>query len=168
MKAHRVLIWVTFISLALDFSTKKLALQFLTQSPKRILGSFLQLHLAFNSGAAFSFAPSGGYFFALLAMIIIAVTLFFARRFTSAGWAFVAGLVLGGVSGNLLDRIFRAPGFLRGEVVDWIELPHWPTFNLADTSIFAAAVLACILTVKNISPIHPAPMNPRKVDEKRD
>ena len=75
----------------------------------------------------------------------------------------VAGLVLGGITGNLIDRLFRPPYLLRGNVVDWIEIPHWPTFNLADASIFIAALLACILTLRNIPPV-----NPRKVDENRE
>mgnify|MGYP000591318093 CR=1 FL=1 len=51
------------------------------------------------------------------------------------------------------DRIFREPGFLYGHVIDWIELPHWPVFNLADSAIFIAAGIAILLTFKNISPI---------------
>jgi signal peptidase II len=63
------------------------------------------------------------------------------------------GLLLGGVLGNLTDRIFREPGFLSGHVIDWIEIPHWPVFNLADSAITVAAALAFILSLRNISPI---------------
>jgi signal peptidase II len=56
------------------------------------------------------------------------------------------------VLGNLTDRIFREPGFLYGHVIDWIELPNWPIFNVADSAIVIAAVIAFILTVKNIHP----------------
>jgi signal peptidase II len=65
----------------------------------------------------------------------------------------VMGLVLGGVFGNLTDRIFREPGFLRGHVIDWIQLPMWPVFNIADTAIVIAASLAVYLSVRDISPI---------------
>ena len=63
------------------------------------------------------------------------------------GWAVALGLVLGGALGNLTDRIFRAPGVGRGQVVDWISLfgpdgVHWPIFNLADSAIVCGAVLA--------------------------
>jgi signal peptidase II len=61
------------------------------------------------------------------------------------------GLLLGGTLGNLTDRLFRAPGPLRGRVVDWINLPHFPwTFNIADSAITCAAVLIAVLAVRNI------------------
>jgi signal peptidase II len=60
---------------------------------------------------------------------------------------------LGGVLGNLTDRIFRQPGFLNGNVIDWIQIPHWPVFNLADSAITVAALIAFILSLRNISPI---------------
>ena len=58
------------------------------------------------------------------------------------------GNLLGGAAGNLGDRLLRSPGFLRGNVVDWIQLPHWPVFNLADSSITCGAVLMVLLAVQ--------------------
>ena len=137
---------------ALDFLTKNWTLENLSSSPRQILGSFLQLTLLRNPGAAFSLATG---FTIIFTTISICVVIFIARtaaRITSPWWAYVAGLVLGGVLGNLTDRIFREPGFLYGHVIDWIELPHWPIFNLADSSIVIAAGIAILLTIKNISP----------------
>ncbi len=142
---------------AIDFLTKNWAIENLSSSPRKIIGDFLQLTLLRNPGAAFSMATS---FTIIFTSISIAVALFitrYAARITSPGWAHVAGLVLGGVLGNLTDRIFREPGFLYGHVIDWIELPHWPIFNVADSSIFIAAGIAILLTIKNISPT--APLN---------
>ncbi len=68
----------------------------------------------------------------------------------STPWAVALGLALGGIFGNLADRIFREPGMLRGEVVDWIQLPNWPIFNIADSAVVCAAVLVTILSIKNI------------------
>ena len=65
-------------------------------------------------------------------------------------WILAAGLVVGGISGNLIDRVIRAPGALSGQVIDWIELPHWPTFNIADSSIVIGAVLATFLVLREI------------------
>ncbi len=138
---------------ALDFFTKNWALENFSDGPQKILGDFLQFTLFRNPGAAFSMATG---FTIVLTTISIAVVIFIARyasRITSPWWAYVAGLVLGGVLGNLSDRLFREPGFLQGHVIDWIEIPHWPIFNVADSSIFIAAGIAILLTSKNISPI---------------
>jgi signal peptidase II len=60
------------------------------------------------------------------------------------------GLVLGGIFGNLTDRIFRSPGGLQGEVVDWIQIPNWPVFNIADSAVVCGAILITVLNWKNI------------------
>ena len=129
------------------------ALSTLTSNPRPIIGSFLQLVLVKNSGAAFSFATGFTIFFTLLALAVVVAVTFFAPRVTSHGWLIAMGLLLGGVLGNLTDRIFRQPGFLSGYVIDWIEIPHWPVFNLADSAITVAAALAFILSLRNIAPI---------------
>jgi len=138
----------------LDFATKSWALNSLdSRNPVKLIGSFLQLTLLKNSGAAFSFAQSATYLFTLFAILVIAAIGYFAPKVTSAGWSIVLGLALGGILGNLSDRIFRAPGFFTGHVIDWIQLPHWPVFNLADTAIVVAASIAVILSIRNISPM---------------
>ena len=129
------------------------ALTALTSNPRPIIGRFLQFVLVKNSGAAFSFATGFTIFFTLLALAVVIGVTFFAPRVTSHGWLIAMGLLLGGVLGNLTDRIFRQPGFLSGYVIDWIEIPHWPVFNLADSAITVAAVLALVLSLRNIAPI---------------
>jgi signal peptidase II len=106
-----------------------------------------------NPGAAFSFATEATLLLSLFGIFVLIVIVYFAPQITSKGWAVVLGLVMGGVLGNLMDRIFREPGILRGHVIDWMQLPHWPIFNVADTSIVCAAGLSMYLTVRNISPI---------------
>jgi signal peptidase II len=69
-----------------------------------------------------------------------------SRRIHSVGWAVTLGLLLGGATGNLTDRLLRAPGPLRGYVVDWIQLPHWPVFNLSDSCIVCGGILAVLLS----------------------
>jgi signal peptidase II len=59
-------------------------------------------------------------------------------------------MLLGGALGNLSDRLFRSPGVFRGHVVDWIELPHWPIFNLADSAIVLGGVLAVLLSLLGV------------------
>ena len=134
----------------LDYSTKAAAIKFLADEQVKILGSFLKLNLTFNSGAAFSLASSATILLSTFSMIAVAVIFYFSRKVKSTQWAIALGLVLGGVFGNLSDRIFRNPGGLQGEVVDWIQIPNWPVFNIADTAVVSAAVLITILSAKNI------------------
>jgi signal peptidase II len=134
----------------LDYSTKFLALHYLTDGPVKVIGNLLKFNLTFNSGAAFSLASSGTIFLSSFSLIMVGVIFYFSRKVKSTPWAVALGLVLGGIFGNLSDRIFRSPGALQGEVVDWIQIPMWPVFNIADTAVVSAAVLITILSAKNI------------------
>jgi signal peptidase II len=146
-------IWLTAWTIWLfDFASKQWAISNLSATPKEIVGSLLRFTLVRNSGAAFSFATGFTIIFSLLAIAVIVTIIRFASVITSRGWLVTAGLLLGGVLGNLTDRIFRTPGFLTGHVIDWIELPHWPIFNIADIAIFSAATTAFVLSVRNIPP----------------
>jgi signal peptidase II len=62
----------------------------------------------------------------------------------------VFGLVLGGALGNLTDRVVRSPGFLRGHVIDFLHLTHWPVFNVADSAFTVAAVLVALLVLRDV------------------
>ena len=79
--------------------------------------------------------------------------IYYAPKITSSGWRIAIGLLLGGVLGNLTDRIFREPSFLSGHVIDWIQIPNFPVFNIADIAISTAAVISFVLSVRNIPPI---------------
>jgi lipoprotein signal peptidase len=118
--------------------------------PIRLLGGLLTITLTRNGGAAFSIGTSMTIVFTAIAVGVIVYILRTARNLRSIGWAVALGLLLGGATGNLLDRIFRAPGAFQGHVVDWIELPHWPVFNLADSSIVCAGVLVVLLALFGI------------------
>jgi signal peptidase II len=120
------------------------------QQPIRLLGGFLKLRVDRNPGAAFSFAPGLTIVFSLIAISVIVVILRSSRRIRSLPWAVTLGLLLGGATGNLVDRIFRSPGFFRGWVVDWIQVPHWPVFNLADSAIVCGGILAVLLSARGI------------------
>lgn len=119
----------------LDYLSKSLAVAKLAGHPINILGSFLKLELVYNTGAAFSLATSKTILLSGFAIIVAALIFYFATKIERTIWAVFLGLVLGGIFGNLADRIFRAPGALQGAVVDWIKIPHWPTFNIADSAI---------------------------------
>jgi signal peptidase II len=88
-------------------------------------------------------------------VVVAAVIVRTARTLFSTGWAVALGLVLGGAIGNLLDRLFRAPGVLRGGVVDWISVfaPDgrvYPIFNLADSAIVCGGVLGAVLALRGV------------------
>jgi signal peptidase II len=118
--------------------------------PIRLLGGLLTITYTRNGGAAFSIGTSMTVVFTLIAAGVIVYILRAARNLRSIGWAIALGLLLGGATGNLLDRIFRAPAPFQGHVVDWIQLPHWPVFNLADSSICCAGVLVVLLALRGI------------------
>jgi signal peptidase II len=137
----------------LDVLTKALAVAHLTPGqPIPLLGGILTLRLVRNPGAAFSLLMGYTYVLAFLAMAVLGYVI--ARlvpRLRHRGWSVALGLLVAGVSGNLLDRLVRPPGVLRGHVVDFLQLPHWPIFNVADICITGAAVLIPFLAmVRNV------------------
>jgi signal peptidase II len=144
-----VLVATALTVLALDIVSKITVVATLSdRQPVRLLGGFLTLLVSRNPGAAFSIGTSMTVVFSVIAVSVILVILRTSRRIRSVPWAITLGLLLGGATGNLLDRIFRSPGLFRGYVVDWIELPHWPVFNLADSAIVCGGVLAVLLSMR--------------------
>ena len=153
----RRLYLVAALTWALDVASKIWAVNNLSsRNPVEILGPFFQLTLVRNPGAAFSFATGATIVFTCIAVAAVVAIIFYSSKITSLGWANTLGLLLGGVLGNLTDRLFRSPGFLKGEVIDWLELTHWPVFNLADSAIVVAAFLAIVLTIRNVGPVNVA------------
>jgi signal peptidase II len=143
-----VLFGVAVFVLAADVISKVIVVAHLSgHAPIRLLGGLLTLQLIRNSGAAFSIGTSMTVVFTAIAVGVIIFILRTVRRLRSVAWAITLGLLLGGATGNLTDRLFRAPGPMRGDVVDWIQLPHWPVFNLADSAIVCGGVLAVLLAV---------------------
>jgi signal peptidase II len=121
----------------------------------RLLGGLLYLTHARNTGAAFSFAEGFTVVFTLIAAVVVVVIVRTARRLFSTGWAVALGLVLGGALGNLVDRVFRDPGFLRGGVVDFVSVfaPNgqvYPIFNVADSAIVCGGLLGAVLALRGI------------------
>jgi signal peptidase II len=149
---HRLLFaLVAVTAYAVDLATKVLAVRHLTPGdPVDVVGSLLRFDLVRNPGAAFSTGTSYTVLLSVIALIAAGVVIRFGRRLGDRTWAVALGLLLAGVCGNLTDRIFREPGVLRGHVVDFMELPHWPVFNVADMLIDAAVVLVILQTWRGI------------------
>jgi signal peptidase II len=134
-----------------DQGSKALAVHELTGRGRvDVIGNLFGLVLVRNGGAAFSMATGATWLLTLVALAVVVTIIRFARRLGSRGWAVALGLLLGGALGNLTDRLFRAPGFFRGHVIDFLEWPHWPVFNLADSSIVTAAALIALLSLRGI------------------
>ncbi len=149
-----VLIVVALLVYAADVISKIIVVATLTENaPVRVAGSLLQLDYLRNPGAAFSLGADGyTVVFTLIAAAVIVAILRMARTLASRRWAVALGLLLGGALGNLTDRIARGPGPLRGWVVDFIQLPHWPVFNLADSAICCGGALMVLLTILGVHP----------------
>ncbi|HKT00772.1 MAG TPA: signal peptidase II [Rugosimonospora sp.] len=137
--------------LTADIVTKQLAVAKLTgHQPVRLLGGLLYLDLFRNGGAAFSLGTRLTFVFPLVTLAVVGWIGWLATRLRSVAWAVALGLVLGGALGNFADRVFRAPGFLVGHVIDFASLfgpngVHWPIFNVADASLSCGVVLAVLL-----------------------
>lgn len=122
-----------------------------------VLGDFLQWHFTRNPGAAFSLASGQTWFFTLVAIAVICVIVWQARKIRSLWWALWFGMLLGGVLGNLTDRLFREPGFGTGHVIDFILTPWmWLGFapaiyNVADMAIVCSMVIFFVLMVRGVS-----------------
>ena len=142
--------------IALDVISKALIVSRLgPHGQVRLLDGAIYLIETRNAGAAFSVGTGATVLLTVVAVVVIAVIVRAARRLRSVGWAVALGLILGGAVGNLIDRLFRAPGFGRGHVVDWISLfcndGHiWPVFNLADSAICCGAVTAAVVALLGI------------------
>jgi signal peptidase II len=152
----RFLLTVAAVVLLVDLVTKLAVVASIEPGEDiRLLGGALYLTQLRNTGAAFSFAEGFTVVFTLIALAVAVVIVRAARRLFSTAWALALGLVLGGALGNLIDRIFRDPGFLRGGVVDFLSVfgPDgrvWPVFNVADSAIVCGGILGAVLALRGI------------------
>lgn len=151
--ARRTVLLLVIASLAwtADAASKVVAVDLLSgREPVQVVPGVLSLTLTRNPGAAFSLGTELTVLLTLVAGVVVAVVLRISPRVRSTGWAWALGLLLGGALGNLTDRLLRQPGPLRGHVVDFLQLPHWPVFNLADSCIVAAACLIALLSLRGV------------------
>lgn len=144
----RLLLAVAGVVLLLDILTKVLAVRYLTPGqPVSIIGDTVTWTLVRNSGAAFSMATGYTWMLTLIATGVVIGIVWMGRRLVSPWWAIGLGMILGGATGNLVDRFFRSPGPLRGHVVDFFSVGWWPVFNVADPSVVGGAILLVALSL---------------------
>ena len=143
----RLLLAVAAVVLVLDIVTKVLAVKLLIPGqPVPIIGDTVTWTLVRNSGAAFSMATGYTWMLTLIATGVVVGIFWMGRRLVSPWWAIGLGMILGGATGNLVDRFFRSPGPLQGHVVDFLSVGWWPVFNVADPSVVGGAILLVTLS----------------------
>ncbi|GAA4173361.1 signal peptidase II [Gryllotalpicola koreensis] len=152
VRAIVVLAAVAVFVFVVDQVAKALVLAHLTEGEQvPVLGNLLVFLFTRNPGAAFSIGTGSTWIFTIIAIAVFVFVIWYARRIRTVWWALVFGLLLGGLLGNLYDRLFRPPGFGQGEVIDFIKIPLLPAiFNLADSAIVAAMALFLVLTLLGV------------------
>lgn len=148
-----IVIGVALLVIAIDQVTKYLAVRWLMpridsgEGPVELIGRWLSLTYVENTGAAFSIGTGYTWIFTIIACVVVIIILRTSRRLGSVWWAVALGGLLGGATGNLIDRLTRPPGIGRGYVVDFIALPNFPVFNVADMAVVGSAGLMIALSV---------------------
>jgi signal peptidase II len=149
-------IWVVLVAVVVliaDVVTKVVVVATLEgAAPVRLLGGAVYLQLVRNPGAAFSMATGMTWVLSLVAASVVVAIIWIMPKLRSVGWAIGLGLVLAGALGNLSDRVFRAPGALRGHVVDFVSVfgpnaEYFPVFNVADSAIVCGGTLIVLLAL---------------------
>lgn len=148
-----VVLLVAALVLVLDAVSKAWVVSdFADDRSKKVLGGLVYISPTRNSGAAFGLGAGYTIIFTAVAVVVVGTVARLSSRLRSLPWAIALGLILGGAMGNLIDRLVRAPGFLRGAVVDWISVftpdgGAWPIFNLADSGIVCGGILTVLLAL---------------------
>jgi signal peptidase II len=149
--AGTIIATLAVLVLAADQFTKYLAIENLPpEEPVPIIGDFLIFYLVRNPGAAFSLGENVTWLFTIaLAAVAVVIVWLAARRVRSRLWAVALGLLLGGVLGNLTDRLLREPGFAVGHVVDFIHTPWMmpAIYNVADIFIVSMMIGIALLVL---------------------
>lgn len=129
-----------------DQAVKQVMLSILNEGePLPVIGDWFRFTLLFNPGAAFSMGGEGStWLFTTIQLVFVLGVAVAAPRITHSGQAVGLALIAGGALGNFADRIFRAPGFWFGHVVDYISVGSFAVFNIADAAITCGVVLFII------------------------
>ena len=131
---------VLAVVLAADQLVKALVTGSLERGEERELVWFVDLVNTRNTGVAFGQLQDGGVIVSIVIVIALAALLvFFARNAQRSLVWLPTGMLLGGALGNIVDRIRE------GAVIDYLKLPHWPAFNVADASITLGVVILLVV-----------------------
>lgn len=140
-------IGVGLIWLLLDQATKVLAVHTLEAQGRIVDLGIMDLNVIRNSGGAFGIPGLPGMF-VVVTIVVLALVVRALPSTDRLSLAVAYGLVCGGALGNVMDRLFRDPGFPSGAVVDFFDLRWWPIFNIADIGIVTGALSIAVLMTK--------------------
>ena len=154
VKASRMSLLVAAIIVLLDQMSKAWALRDLADG--RIIHVIwtMQFNLTYNRGMAFSRGTGIGPIIGVIGLVVVVLLLLSLRRADNALTRVATGLIIGGAVGNILDRLFRGSGWMRGAVVDFIDFQWWPVFNVADMAIMIGAATMMVAMIKYNSQIN--------------
>lgn len=168
-RAAPIALPIAALFLIVDQLTKHWAVNELDDGPIDVVWT-LRFNLAFNSGMAFSRGQGLGPIIGALALVVVvaAVIILARSRGIQRSWAFPIGMIVGGAAGNLTDRLFRGDGWLRGSVVDFIDVQWWPIFNVADIGVTVGGAWLLLVTARAEPPAHDGDTDPAPDSEPAD
>jgi signal peptidase II len=140
--------WLVVSIVVIDQITKHWAVNRLSGGRIIDLVGSLRLNLTYNRGMAFSQGTNAGPFIGAFALVAIVAIVWWLRRSAHGVPAWAGVLVLSGAIGNVLDRLFRGDAWLRGAVIDFVDLQWWPVFNVADVAISCGALLMIVTALR--------------------
>lgn len=154
VRASRMSLLIAAVIVLLDQISKAWALGVLADG--RIIHVIwtMQFNLTFNRGMAFSRGTGIGPIIGVIGLVVVVLLLLSLRRAENALTRVATGLIIGGAVGNILDRLFRGSGWMRGAVVDFIDFQWWPVFNIADMAIMIGAATMMVAMLKYNSQIN--------------
>jgi signal peptidase II len=154
MKTSRMSLLIAAVIVLLDQVSKAWALRDLADG--RIIHVIwtMQFNLTYNRGMAFSRGTGIGPIIGVIGLVVVALLLLSLRRADNTLTRVATGLIIGGAVGNILDRLFRGSGWMRGAVIDFIDFQWWPVFNIADMAIMIGAATMMVAMLKYNSQIN--------------
>ena len=152
-RATRMSLLVAGVIAVLDQLSKAWALRDLADGHIIHVIWTLQFNLTYNRGMAFSRGTGLGPVIGVIALVVVVMLLLSLRRADNSLTRLATGLIIGGAVGNILDRLFRGSGWMRGAVIDFIDFQWWPVFNIADMAIMIGAATMIVAMLKYNSQI---------------
>jgi signal peptidase II len=153
-RASRVSLLISAVIVLLDQVSKAWALRDLADGRIIHVVWTMQFNLTYNRGMAFSRGTGIGPIIGVIGLVVVVLLLLSLRRADNALTRVATGLIIGGAVGNILDRLFRGSGWMRGAVIDFIDFQWWPVFNVADMAIMIGAATMMVAMLKYNSQIN--------------